>query len=205
MLALDVSGSVDPLEYDLQRQGLARALTSPAVRDVLLRTPDAPVWIAVFEWSGPAHQVPLQEWTAINADNIDAIANRISTLARIPAPPTTALGSAMQTGTRMLTQRPECWQHTLDISGDGIANTGRRPQDITLPVQNITINGLIIDDPTAQSSGSAPSQLAAYYAAYVIRGRDAFVEVANGFDDYADAMERKLLRELNTIALSQLN
>jgi len=47
--------------------------------------------------------------------------------------------------------------------------------------------------------------LSAYYTANVIRGPDAFVEVALGYEDYAAAMERKLLRELASIAIGQLS
>ena len=39
-------------------------------------------------------------------------------------------------------------------------------------------------------------ELVTYFRERVIQGADAFVEVALGFDDYADAMKRKLLREL---------
>ena len=46
--------------------------------------------------------------------------------------------------------------------------------------------------------------LSAYYHAYVIQGADAFVEVALGFDDYARAMKRKLLKELATRPLGQM-
>ncbi|MDB9698447.1 DUF1194 domain-containing protein, partial [Planktomarina temperata] len=47
-LGLDVSGSVDEAEYQLQLQGLAAALISDDVRASLMRLPDAPVRILVF-------------------------------------------------------------------------------------------------------------------------------------------------------------
>ena len=37
-----------------------------------------------------------------------------------------------------------------------------------------------------------------YYRDRVIRGPGAFVEVANDFNDYREAMKRKLLREIGT-------
>ena len=39
-------------------------------------------------------------------------------------------------------------------------------------------------------------KLEAYFTQEVIHGPDAFVMVAQGYDDYARAMRRKLLREL---------
>ena len=198
-LGLDVSGSVDAIEYNLQRRGLAQALMAPDVQDILLRSPKAPVWLTVFEWSGPNHQTVLQPWTAVTGDNIEVIARHIASQPRIPAPPTTAIGPAMQIGAQLLNQQQGCWRHTLDISGDGIANTGVRPQDVALTSLGITVNALVI---IADGQPVAATDLIAYFEAYVIRGSDAFVEIATGFDDYANAMERKLLRELGVVAVS---
>ncbi|WP_156505789.1 DUF1194 domain-containing protein, partial [Sulfitobacter sp. HI0054] len=46
--------------------------------------------------------------------------------------------------------------------------------------------------------------LASYYRAEVILGPGAFVETAEGFEDYARAMTRKLLRELDGRAYAHL-
>ena len=208
-LGLDVSGSVDEAEYHMQRQGLAAALTSPRVTEVLLRNSHAPVELAVYEWSGPNHQVIIQPWIVIDAANLQKTANTLHTVPRVAGDPTTAIGSAILFGTALLTQRRHCWQHTLDLSGDGPANTGPRPQDIAPLAQqpSITINGLVIGAGDSLSRDAHVEQLkalSAYYSAYVLRGPEAFVETATGFDDYAAAMERKLLRELQTVALSQM-
>ena len=66
-LGLDVSGSVDEAEYQLQLQGLAAALISDDVLASLMRLPDAPVRILVFEWSGQDYQRVLIPWTDIQA------------------------------------------------------------------------------------------------------------------------------------------
>ena len=55
VLALDVSGSVDPQEYAQQVQGLAAALDHPEIRDQLLDSAGAPVSLAVFEWLSLIH------------------------------------------------------------------------------------------------------------------------------------------------------
>lgn len=207
-LGLDVSGSVDPTEYQLQRAGLAAALTAPAVAQVLLAAGAAPTDIAVFEWSGPAHQVLIQPWVTISDEaTLLAVAENLTNRPRVAGDLTTAIGSAMVFGVALLDQRPDCWRRTLDISGDGPANTGPRPQDLppaTIP-QDVVINGLVIgtSDTSARRARAADiKELSSYYRAYVIRGTGAFVEAALGFEDYADAMERKLLRELQSLALS---
>ena len=196
VLGLDVSGSVDSVEYQMQRDGVAAALTSPAVTEVLLKSGAAPVDLAVFEWSGPAHQVMIQPWVTItDAAVLLEVARRIRTNPRVTGSPTTAIGSAMGFGVGQLDQRANCWKRTLDISGDGQANTGPRPQDVAAVPTDVVINGLVIEVANIQ-------ELSAYFDAYVIRGSGAFVEVALGFEDYAAAMERKLLRELQSLALS---
>ena len=210
VLGLDVSGSVDPIEYQLQRDGLAAALTSQAVSDVLLTAGSAPTDIAVFEWSGPNHQILIQPWTTISDENtLRSLARNLRTQPRIAGNLTTAIGSAMIYGAALLDQRKDCWRRTMDISGDGLANTGPRPQDVPAALfdENVIINGLVIGNGEIigrDERAADIKELSSYYRAYVIRGAGAFVETALGFEDYANAMERKLLRELQSLALSEL-
>jgi len=209
VLGLDISGSVDDTEYRQQLDGLAGALAAPAVRAALLAMPGASVDVAVFEWSGPLNQRILLPWQPLDDDIV--ILRAAATLAdtrRGPGDPSTALGAAMRFGSALLQQRPGCWRHVLDISGDGPANTGPRPQDMRdgLMPARMTINALVVASP---QSPAAPrittdvSDLPGYFRANVIRGDEAFVETAHGFADYRTAMERKLLRELQVVAIGQ--
>ncbi|NVK07223.1 MAG: DUF1194 domain-containing protein, partial [Marivivens sp.] len=104
----------------------------------------------------------------------------------------------LMAGTALLDQQPDCWRHTLDLSGDGENNTGPRPQDIPED-DRMTVNGLVI------LGGEDDEGLLSYWKTYVIRGPEAFVEPAAGFDDYEAAMRRKLLRELRSLALGSLD
>ena len=207
-LGLDVSGSVDAAEYRLQREGLATALTSPAVRAVFFAEGAAPVRIAVFEWSGPTDQAVILGWTTLSdVAVLDDVADRLRRAPRPDLPPTTALGAAMLFGAGLLADQTACWKRTLDISGDGEANTGPRPQHVALPdaLSDVVINGLVIGSAELVGGGERGANIRAlsrYFEAYVIRGDGAFVETALGFEDYAAAMERKLLRELQAIAVS---
>ena len=206
-LALDVSGSVDLGEYRLQLDGLAGALLAPEVRAALLADPQTPVHLMVYEWSGPDDQTTLVPWTAITSDAaLDRVAAHLSATNRRRAQPTTALGEAIRLGDRLLAEQAACWAHTLDISGDGKSNSGPRPQDVLLTeaAGPVTINALVIG-----RNGNLPElpgpgdldDLVAYFQENVIRGPGAFVETANGFADYEDAMRRKLLRELQSFAI----
>ena len=208
-LGLDVSASVDSREYRLQLDGLAIALGDVDVVNALLAQPGLPVRIAIYEWSEPTQERIILPWTEITDETtILSIQTRLRSTQRTDMGPSTGLGSAMQTGFDLFEMQQDCWVRTLDISGDGKGNTGRRPQDLTVIPAGVTVNGLVIgvdDFTTGAARDLQIGELSAYYTAFVIRGPDAFVETAFGFDDYAIAMRRKLLRELKTLAIGQLN
>lgn len=208
-LGLDVSGSVDAGEYRLQLDGLAAALSSEAVQEVLFAQPDAPIRITVYEWSGPEDQHIILPWIDLTTPaDLAGVAATLRGHQRRRAAPTTAIGSAMLAGFSLLNGQTDCWKRTLDLSGDGIANTGPRPQDIgdALLPSGVVVNGLVIgadNQRGADDRFADIKELSSYYRNYVLRGQDAFVETAIGFGDYAAAMERKLLRELQSIAIGQ--
>ncbi len=214
LLALDVSGSVDSREYQLQLQGLAGALIDPDVQNAILAQPSHPVHIAVYEWSGPKYQRVLLGWSKITSQQtLFTVSSHLANLPRHPAPPGTALGNSMRYGAEFLANGPPCWKRTLDISGDGKSNFGPHPRDIRAGLPpgsspgSLTINALVIgsDNPVIGDTRQVEiSELSAYFNAWVVFGPDAFVETAIGFEDYRKAMIRKLLRELDTLAVSSL-
>ena len=209
VLALDVSGSVDALEYRLQLDGVAAALDDAEVRAAILAQPDAPVDLAVFEWSEPTHLALLVGWTTLSdAAVLDAVSARLRATERRPAPPGTALGHAMRHGLALLDQRGACWKRTLDVSGDGQRNIGPHPRDVkpALAAAGVTVNALALgaDNPDIGDTRQVEiAELSSYFRANVIVGPDAFVQTAVGYGDYAEAMRRKLLRELETFAFSR--
>lgn len=206
-LGLDVSGSVDAREYRLQMDGLAQAFKSPEVQSALLAQPATPIKLLVYEWSGPKDQYIVVPWTSITDDKVlTAVIQNLRATKRRNASPGTALGQAMIAGANYLDQT-QCWSKTLDISGDGESNLGPRPRDVKplLKFRNVTINALVIgsDDPAVGDTRQVEiSRLSAYFRAEVILGPDAFVETSLGFNDYAAAMTRKLLREIKVLQLS---
>lgn len=204
-LALDVSGSVDGREYRQQLDGLAAALTDPEVQDAFLALPDAPVDLAIYEWSGPGTARPLLPWTTVgNAATLAGIADALRRTLRAPADPSTALGAALLHGGGLLGQRAGCWRRVLDVSGDGKSNTGPRPQDVqdAPALAGVTVNGLVVGAAPGNEGPGGQVGLEGYFRAWVIRGPEAFVERAEGYADYRDAMKRKLIRELQVLAVS---
>lgn len=205
-LALDVSGSVDQREYRLQMNGLADALADPDVVAALFAMP-APVAIAVFEWSSSDYQRLVQDWVLIQDRGVlEGVVARLRVWERAPAPEATGIGAAMEHGKTLLDRGPRCWASTLDISGDGKNNDWPTPRELKLSgkVSGITINALVVTRDGRGTLLPEAGELPAYFEALVIQGPGAFVEVARGFEDYANAMRRKLLKELATRPLGQV-
>ena len=209
-LGLDVSASVDLQEYRLQLDGLITALNDAEVVSRLLAMPEAPVTLMVYEWSGPNDQAILVPWTPVQDRNsLRQISATLAQTERRAATPGTALGIAMTFGANQLDSQGQCWKKTLDISGDGKSNFGVQPNDIKSKIgaRDITINALVIgaDAPASVDQRQADiAELSAYFATEVIVGKDAFVQTALGFEDYASAMTLKLKRELEGLVIGRL-
>lgn len=213
-LGLDVSGSVDAREYKLQLHGLANALQNPDVVQAFLATPQRPVSLLVYEWSGRNYQAVLLSWTDIQdaqvlatvAEQLRGLPLRIDYNAWV-TDPSTAIGSTMVFGATLLADQP-CDLRTLDLSGDGISNSGPRPRDVKPDLEGagITVNTLAIaprvPDPSSLSA-RREYKLTTYFEAEVILGPGAFSETAFGFEDFEAAMIRKLLREVAAMVIGQ--
>jgi hypothetical protein len=105
-LGLDVSGSVDRTEYDLQLNGLAQALLAPVVIEAFLAYPEAPVDLYVYEWSGFDRQTAILPWTTIaSRDDLAAAARLLTAPGFRPREAATGLGHGMLFGARALAER----------------------------------------------------------------------------------------------------
>lgn len=208
VLALDVSGSVDAREYDLQLEGVAWALRDAEVRSVILADVAEPVALAVFEWSGSRYQRQIVDWTRLDGEGpIDAVAAQLAGWMRITAPEATGLGAAMQVAAGQLGDGPACWRRVLDVSGDGKNNDWPSPRQVIEAgtLDHVTVNALVIGSQPlhGETRAAGTEALADYFRAEVLHGPGAFVEVAWGYEDYAEAMKRKLIRELETMVVGE--
>ena len=203
VLALDVSGSVNAKEYRMQTDGLADALDTPRIRGLILNGDPAPLAVSVFEWSSQNHQGLILPWTDLRtAADLDSVIDVIRTRPMQRQGLKTALGRALQFSQALLAQRPDCWRHTVDISGDGKNNIGPDPAVIKSQgtFRDITVNVLVVTDPPSDTPAvqiQSKADLEPYFQRNVIHGPGAFTMLANGFEDYAAAIERKLARELS--------
>ncbi len=211
-LGLDVSSSVDGREYRLQLDGLANALEDHDVQAAIFALPHAHVRLMVYEWSGISRQRVLVDWTiAQNPVDVALVAARLRGTTKRHDRQATGLGTAILYGARALQTQAECWQLTLDVSGDGPNNEGPEPEILRNrpEMARVTVNALVVatDAPNAGSSDRRQAEikeLLSYFDARVITGPLAFTEAALTFDDFEAAMRRKLLKELAVLATSEV-
>lgn len=210
VLALDVSGSVNETEFNQQVSGLAFALNDPEVRNLILLGSGPPVKLAVFEWSSRNHQYLILPWTTLDTgEALDRAILRIRQHQKVRAGLRTAMGTALTHAAALLEQQSDCWQHTIDVSGDGENNIGLTPQEVyrAFDFDRVTVNALVVVDSrteVGETINQSADMLADYYWSEVIHGPDAFAMIAEGYGDYARAMRLKLIRELSPLILGQL-
>ncbi len=196
VLALDVSSSVDAREYDLQRLGLAAALNATEVRHAILEGAPGHVALAVYEWSGfYQHKIQL-DWTVLDSPAaINAAVASLLKMQRSHDDFPTSMGPALGYAAQLLQRGPNCARQVIDVSGDGVNNYRYGPAEAYrhFPLSGVTVNGLVI-------LGDQPSVLS-FYGSEVLHGPGAFLVVANGFEEFREAMTRKLYREVNDIIL----
>ncbi len=196
VLAVDSSASIDAHEFALQRHGYARALTHPDVLAAIARGPQRAIALTFVEWSSPEISAQIVPWTRItDAASAGEVAGRIAAAPRTVFGTGTALGGAIDLGMAMLARSPFRSVHRIiDISGDGPNNQGRWPAEARddAVAQGVTINGLAIEE--------FKLGLIEHFRDEVIGGPGAFVLAADGFDDFARAVVKKLLRELKFAA-----
>jgi len=189
VLAMDVSGSVNASEYELQVLGIANALRDPAVADALLH---GRVALAVVQWSGALEQAVTVPWMRMDEPaQINRVATRIATMPRVFAGGNTAIGEAIDISTDQFSQVRDCAHWVIDVSGDGDENEGYTASTARHSAwsRGIVINGLAIE------RTETGQEISDYYR-QVVATPGGFVITAQQHGDFARAIRVKLLREL---------
>jgi len=195
VLTVDTSASVSDAEYQLQMQGIAKALRDPEVTAAISAYGDAGVALTMVHWSSEPSQVTPWE-LLVDAESAERMAYEIERLPRTSLGVTTAIGSAIALSRQLLAANVyNGHRRSIDVSCDGKNNDGlpiwtERNRTVT---DGITINGLAIlnDDSTLDS----------YYRDHIIGGTNAFMIAVDDFDDFQQAFRQKLLREIGSVAL----
>lgn len=189
MLSIDVSGSIDGGDYQLQTQGLAAALSDP---DIVFALVEDQVALAVVQWSGETEQTLVLPWQRMLDDgDVARFAARAASMPRAFSGSDTAVGEGLRFALAQFAAVPDCTRKVIDVSGDGQENAGftdaaARSEAVAA---GIMINAIAIEDP------GQGFPITSYFAKWIITP-GGFVVSARGLQDYAETLHRKLLREL---------
>jgi len=199
-LAIDISGSIDPDEAKMQREGYVQAFRDPVIVKAILGGSHGRIAVAYFEWSDAWVQRLLIDWTLLDSEA--AIASFATRLANAPISIArrTSISGAIRYAIPLFGRSPyDTERKVLDISGDGSNNDGGLVTDIRYEAlkERIVINGLpIMNDRPNPFGFPSETDLDVYYLHCVTGGPRSFVEVARSFEDFPRAVRKKLLQEV---------
>ena len=192
VLAVDCSYSVNAEEFRQQMIGLAEAFRNPDVQAAIQSGATRTIAISLVQWAGPGNQSVVVPWRIVSSTaSALRLANEIAAARRLTAEGATSVTSAIDAGVVLHLRAPvRALRRIIDISADGYNNAGGkvRPARNRAAAAGITINALAILNEYAF--------LQHWYRNHVIAGPGAFVEVADDYTAYAEAIRRKLLREI---------
>lgn len=195
---LDVSGSIEAKETQIQIEGLAMAIRSPEVIAAIRSGRHGRVGFAVFVWANGNLPV-FAEWRQIgSAADALALSEELSfrlhaileSKAAIKLGELTDLSGAMAFGGAMLQAAPYPTDHAvLNIMGNGLDNVAEGPEqarNIVLAL-GATINGVVIGHDRG---------VIGYFRRNVIGGPGAFVLPASDPETLVDVFKRKFVTEI---------
>ncbi|KAA2212318.1 DUF1194 domain-containing protein [Pseudoroseomonas oryzae] len=200
VLAVDVSRSVDPEEQELQFRGYAAAFRDSRLVEGIRNGPLGAIAVSFFTWSDWNMQELLVPWMVIDGPSSAGRFSEALEAAPRRAHLYTSISGAIDYASDLFGQGYEGTRQVVDISGDGVNNSGRPLAQARADAlrQGIVLNGLAVLDRTPPPPQFAALQppLDDYYRDEVIGGPGAFLMVAEGFRAFDGAVRRKIIREI---------
>lgn len=197
VLAIDCSFSVDASEFRLQMEGLGQAFQRAEVKRAIRSGTRQRIAVTAIQWSDIDNQMVVIPWTVIAGDaDADELGKTLARMPRRLAEGGTAIANALVYSTALFAAAPSAERRVIDMSSDGRNNMGppvNAARD-RIVAQGITINALPIlnEWPT----------LDIYFENQVVGGEGHFVLPANDYEAYANAIFRKLIREITGPGIS---
>ncbi len=192
VLAVDSSVSVNPREFHLQMAGLAAAVRDERVVAAIQAVGERGIAVTLVQWAEIGQQAVSVDWMRLHdAATAEDFARAIEDAPREFVGAATAITYALRFAVPLFQVNEfEGKRRVIDISGDGVNNSGPPPTTFRNVAVNagITVNGLAIVNEYLD--------LDLYYEESVIGGSGAFVMVAEDYRSFADAIVAKLVREI---------
>ncbi len=196
-LMVDVSRSMTPRELEIQRRGYATALRSQDVWDAVAGGMLGRVALAYIEWAGG--QEVVVDWRLVET-RADLLAFADALTARFdPGMRRTSISGALEHAAAQIAGNGFAGlRQVIDVSGDGPNNLGRPVLEARAEVleAGLTINGLPLMTREGTGAQWHLDRLDIYYRTCVIGGPGAFLIPVVDWDDFAEAVERKLVLEI---------
>src|ERR1700704_4786405 len=82
VLAVDASGSVDQVRFDLQKRGYVAAFRHARVLQAIRSGPHQAIAVTMVQWTGPTMQIQVAGWSAIGDE--ESAAAFASAIERVP-------------------------------------------------------------------------------------------------------------------------
>jgi hypothetical protein len=192
VLAVDTSGSVSMDRFELQKRGYAAAFRNPQVLNAIRSLGTQSIAVTMFQWTGPFLHIVVADWTLVkDPTGAAAFANAIDAAPRKLFGGGTSISGAVDYARTLLAQSPyKGARRIIDVSGDGSNNSGR-PAEMARDeavADGVGINGLPIL--------TVEPDLDHYYFTHVIGGPGAFMVPVANYDNFADAILKKLINEI---------
>ena len=207
VLVSDVSRSVDDSEFQLEKQGYAAAFNDARVLAAIRGGAVGAIAVAYVEFAGSYEVRTVLDWRVVRSDQDarsladDLIAAQRSYWGR------TSISAGIDHAMQLLAHAPfEAQRRVIDVAGDGTNNAGR---DVTAArddalAAGVTINGLAIinEHPVSYTFAHVqpPGGLTEWYRQNVICGPSSFVVEVREFATFGEAMTRKLINEIASLA-----
>jgi len=195
VLAVDASASVSNAEYRLQMDGIAAAFRDPGVIKAIQSGPLQRIGVALVVWADAEEAKQTSDWFVVTGQpDAENFAELVEGFPR-EANGGTGIGAGILHAIAQLRNNHlHAARRVVDVSGDGMES---ETKSFSLTIDyarraasddQITINGLAIltDD----------ENLDKWYWEKVATGLGRFVMVANSFEDFANAMKKKLIQEI---------
>ncbi len=191
VLAIDCSFSVDSNEFRLQMEGLGRAFFRREVQEAINKGATGRVAVIALQWSDENNQMIVVPWTIIsNPDQAEALGQVLARMPRRLAEGGTSISTALEYSAMQFATGPSAERKVIDISSDGRNNIG---PPVSLVRDRLVARGITINALTILNEWPTLDQ---YFEHNVVGGQANFVIPANDYAAYAEAIYRKLLREI---------
>jgi hypothetical protein len=206
VLAADVSRSITNDEFQLQRQGYAKAIANPDVVHAIQAGTNGAIALTFVEWADSDQQQIVVDWQIIkNPASAKAFTDTLLAAPRAFFGRTSISAALDFAMARLKASGVKAERQVIDVSGDGTNNAGRSLDDARKEAlaTGVTINGLAIINNGGGGnifgfSGHTqpPGGLPTWYHDNVTGGPGSFLLTVEDFESFGEAMTKKLLNEI---------